>query len=1197
MPEWEQVKEILALALEQDPGTRSGFIHEACAGDIALQAEVESLARHYQDADSLLENSPAAELFPSATDAIVGKSVGSWRVLRKIGQGGMAVVYLGERDDVDFRKSVAIKMVRPGPNTDEIYQRFRNERQTLAALEHPYIVRLLDGGTTEEGLPYLVMDYVDGLPVDGYCDHNQISINDRLNLFRSICLAVQYAHDHQVIHRDLKPANILVTREGIPRLLDFGIAKLLDPELFQKALVTRTSVRPMTPEYASPEQIRGQAITRASDIYALGVLLYELLTGHRPYRCGESLLELERAICESEVEKPSSAVTRTETFSSSDSAFATTPERVSKARGLAPSELRRRLHGDLDAIVMKALRKESHNRYSSAAAFADDIERFQTDRRVSARHPTVSYRGARFLRRHRESALAVAIALSVIAGLVVWEEQRTSTRIASPPLSGSAQVRVRPALAILGFDNLSGRADTAWVSTALSEALATELAAGEELRIVPGETVARTKVDLGLSNVESITPDTLDRVHSNLGSDFVILGSYLDSGKADAGQIRLDLRVENAVTKDTIATVTEMGSEAQLFDLITHAGSRLRERLGLSQPSTLEAQAIQASVASNPAAMQLYSESLIKLRNFDALGARDLLVRAVASDPSYPFAHAMLSSAWQALGYDANSQQEAKRALDLSGKLSREENLLLQARYDEASKDWPKAIQTYTTLFNFFPDSLDYGIGLSHVQSSGGKGQDALKTLAALTRLSVYASDDPTVDLEIADAAASMGDDKLRRDAADRAASKADRLGARLLVASARTTECRALADLGENDRAKTACDEAQRIFADAGDRGGLSRALHSAAEVPLNQGDYAAAEKLYQQALAIAKQIGNKKSMGSELVNLGVIDVRRGDFIRGQEMYTEALRNYQLADNKNGIVVATGNMGNLLRAEGRLSEALADYETVLRLSIELGHKTSEALCLLAIGEVEAEKGDLVGALEKLQQGLSIQQQIGAKSNDASSLVSIGEVLRQQGDLKKASDSEQQALALQLQLGEKGSAAESRLALAEVAYDSGRITDAETLARMALGEFQAEKEPVQEIAADGLLAKVLLDQNRIGEAKDCIADGSRLLQNTPDVIRRLALLVDNAYVLAADKKPDAAEAAGRKAVSEALRLGLERTYLEASLALGKIEMHGKSRGVGQARLQKLAKDARAKGFMLISKDASASLSGSTQVTP
>jgi serine/threonine protein kinase/tetratricopeptide (TPR) repeat protein/TolB-like protein len=1192
MPEWERVREILALALEQDSDVRATFIRDACGTDRALRAEIESLASHFEGADSLLEHSPTANLLSFGVDVMAGKRIGTWRIVRMIGQGGMAVVYLAERDDPDFRKTVAIKMVRPGPNTEEIYRRFRNERQTLAALDHPYIVRLLDGGSSADGIPYLVMDYVEGLPVNRYCDQHELAIDRRLDLFRDICSAVHYAHEKQVIHRDLKPANILVTNEGVPRLLDFGIAKLLNPDLHQTELVTRTSIRPMTLEYASPEQVRGHPITRASDTYSLGVLLYELLTGYRPYRCGESQLELERAICDDELEKPSSAVTRAGIPVSRGIDTAMTPEMVSKARGLARGELRRRLQGDLDAIVMKALRKEAQSRYSSAKALSEDIERLQTGKRVTARNLTVAYRGARFLRRHRESAAAIAIALVVIGGLVTWEEHRASRQVVSQPQPNTPQVHVRPALAILGFNNLSNRADTAWVSTALSEMLARQLAAGEELRTVPGETVARTRIDLGLSDMESVSHEVLDRIRRNLGSDFVVLGSYADSGRQSGGQIRLNLRLQNAVTKDTVATVSEMGNEGQLLDLVSRTGSRLRERLGLSRVSALEAQAIQASVASNPGAMQLYSQGLITFRAFDSLIARDLLARAVTADPSFPFAHSALALAWQALGYDNETQAEAKRALDFAGALSREDNLMLEARYYEASRNWPKAIDTYKTLSILFPDNLDYGMGLARAQSSSGKGKEALATLTELTRVSTYAKDDPQVDLALADAAASTGDDKLRRDSADRAAAKADHQGARLLVARARATECRALANLGDNDRANVACDEARRIYADAGDRGGLARALHASAEIPLNQGDYATAERLYRQALAILERIGDKTSMGSELVNLGVIYVRRGDFVQGRSMYARALRSYQESGDKNGIVVVTGNTGNLLRAEGRMSEALASYETALKLSTELGHRGSEALCLQAIGDVQLEKGDLSNAVEDFNRAMGIQQAIGAKSNYASTLVSAGEAWRQQGETTRALDAEQEALTIQQQLGEKGSAAETRVALAELAYDSGKLKDAEALARTALEEFRTEKEPVQEIGAEGLLSRSLIDQGRISEAEESVGEAFSLSKETPEVIRGLSIRVDDAYLLTALKTAADAESVARKTMSEALKLGLIRLYLEASLALRKAELQS-SRGEGRLRLQRLAKEAQARGFVLIAQEASAPLEDST----
>ena len=416
MPEkWDQVKELFTLALERGPEERSDFLRQACAGNDSLRSEIESLLSSFDGAATFLEDCPAADLVSAQSLAIAGKRVGAYRIRREIGQGGMAVVYLGERDDQNYRKQVAIKMVKPGVDTEPILQRFRNERQTLAALDHSNIVKLLDGGSSEDGAPYLVMEYVEGLPIDQYCDLHQLSIDDRLRLFGQVCSAVQYAHENLVIHRDLKPGNILIAKGGVPRLLDFGIAKLLNPECLQTPLVTRTDCRPMTPEYASPEQIRGHAVTTATDVYSLGVLLFELLTGHRPYRsAGQSLLEMERLVCETDPEKPSAVINRSEEKVSADGNMRTaiTPESVSTQRGMHPADLRRRLRGDLDTIVMKALEKDPKRRYATASELSADIGRHLSHEPVLARPANATYRARKYVRRH-------PVGVTVAAGLVL----------------------------------------------------------------------------------------------------------------------------------------------------------------------------------------------------------------------------------------------------------------------------------------------------------------------------------------------------------------------------------------------------------------------------------------------------------------------------------------------------------------------------------------------------------------------------------------------------------------------------------------------------------------------------------------------------------------------------------------------------------------------------------------------------------
>jgi serine/threonine-protein kinase len=354
---------------------------------------------------------------PEGSEA--GRPVGSYRILSEVGHGGMGAVYLAVRDDDEFKKRVAIKLLRRGMATDDLVRRFRNERQILASIDHPNIARLLDGGTTEEGLPYFLMEYVEGEPIDRYCDGHGLSVAERLELFRTVCAAVHFAHQNLVVHRDLKPGNILVTADGVVKLLDFGIAKLLRPELYSdRAGATRLEERLLTPEYASPEQARGEAVTTASDVYSAGVLLYELLTGHLPYRLsGLSLHEVTRVIGEVDPRKPSTVIGEVEERTRGDGTTAKlTPESVSRTREGRPDKLRRRLAGDLDAIVMKAMRKEPQRRYGSAEQLSEDIRRHLEGHPVGARKGTLSYNASKFVRRHRVGvAMATASVLALIA--------------------------------------------------------------------------------------------------------------------------------------------------------------------------------------------------------------------------------------------------------------------------------------------------------------------------------------------------------------------------------------------------------------------------------------------------------------------------------------------------------------------------------------------------------------------------------------------------------------------------------------------------------------------------------------------------------------------------------------------------------------------------------------------------------------
>ncbi|MCW5966925.1 MAG: serine/threonine protein kinase [Blastocatellales bacterium] len=433
---WQQIKRLFHSALELEPQNRRAYVDTACGDDEDLRREVDTLLSTEDDLDDFITTpviEDAAGIIAAAqqkhqskvsdSSSMTDRRIGPYEITREIGRGGMGAVYLAQRADEQFKQKVAIKLIHGGHDSDFITNRFKHERQILASFDHPNIARLLDGGATEDGRLYLVMEYIEGEPLDLYCDRRSLPTRDRIELFRRICSAVHYAHQNLVVHRDLKPGNILVTSDGTPKLLDFGIAKLLDPALYAASSdPTLAGIRLMTPAYASPEQIRSAPISTASDIYSLGVILYELLTGHRPYRV-KSLLpgELERAICEIDPERPSTAIRRVidteanEADSTGAEPSSITPELVSRRRGSEPDRLHRVLAGDLDNIVLMALRKEPSRRYASVEQFSEDLRRYLDGLPVIARQNSFGYRMEKFIHRNR---LAVAAAALVVVSLV-----------------------------------------------------------------------------------------------------------------------------------------------------------------------------------------------------------------------------------------------------------------------------------------------------------------------------------------------------------------------------------------------------------------------------------------------------------------------------------------------------------------------------------------------------------------------------------------------------------------------------------------------------------------------------------------------------------------------------------------------------------------------------------------------------------
>lgn len=551
--QWARTKTILADALELDPKERPKFVRDQSANDKALCDAVMALLSTTDGPTAFLD--PPMEgvghhlIAASSGESEIGQEVGPYRLTEVIASGGMGTVFRAVRADQQYETEVAIKLIKPGMDSAEVIRRFRQERQTLAALAHPNIARLMDGGVANDGAPYLVMEYIEGVPIDEFCDQRDLPINDRLELFKHVCAAVQSAHQRLVVHRDLKPSNILVTEDGTPKLLDFGIAKLLDPGSEGTADATATAFRLMTPQYASPEQIRGETVTTTSDVYALGVILYELLAGHRPYEVKDThRAEAERIICEISPDTPSTAVARIREVTFPDGTTSSiSPEHVSSRRGTKPEKLRRLLQGDLDTIVLTAMHKDPARRYASAEQLAADIDRYLSGLPVQARRDTFRYRAGKFLRRNKAATLATTLAvLALVAGTVGTASAMMRAQIAlmqSEEDADRARVEARKAKRINYF-----------LQALLASADPQDMGKDVRVRDVLDIAVDRTPVEL------SGEPAVEAAIQSVIGQTFLSLGLHQEAEQPLLRSVALhrSLGGLTAEMADSISNVAEL---------------------------------------------------------------------------------------------------------------------------------------------------------------------------------------------------------------------------------------------------------------------------------------------------------------------------------------------------------------------------------------------------------------------------------------------------------------------------------------------------------------------------------------------------------------------------------------------------------------------------------------------------------------
>jgi eukaryotic-like serine/threonine-protein kinase len=786
---------------------------------------------------------------------------------------------------------------------------------------------------------------------------------------------------------------------------------------------------------------------------------------------------------------------------------------------------------------------------------------------------------------------ALSVSAIALAALGIWGWRATHHPSSAPPASAPLALATRRSIAVLGFRNLSGRPEKAWLSTALAEMLSTELVAGEKLRLVSGEDVARTKLDLPLADTDTLSRDTLARLHKNLDSDWIVLGSYTALVGQPDTRIRLDVRLQDTSAGETIADVAVVGNEADLFDLVSQAGSELRKKLGVEAVSPVEAVSVRAALPSNREAARLYSEGLARLRVFDALAARDLLQEAIAADPKYLLAHSALAEAWSRLGYDKRAQEEARQAYELAANLSREEKFVVEGRYRDIDHEYDKAIEIYRSLFVLFPDNLDYGLKLAAVQVRGGKGHDALATVESLRKLMPPASELPLIDLQEAAAWEELGDIKRQEEPLARAVELARQQGSRLILARARNNQCMVFSYLEQPQNAIAACRESRDIYAAAGNGYGEANSLANWADA-ITDADAPEAIRLYQQAQTVFRQVGCESGVASVLNNIGIVYGAQGDLALAEKMYRQALESFRLLDNKRNEARVTGNVADERMEQGDLPGAIQLYQSALQLDRETADTGSATMIGYDLAVVHQLQGDLAGAKQEINDALQAWQKSGDRNASAIGTWRLGNLLLLEGDLTGARRMYEQALAIRTSAGDKLTMAQVQLALADLSLEEGRSSaEQEAATHQVIEVFQKQKARDDEIQAWCVLARALLAQDKTAAASDAIEHARSLAGKSqdPEVRWRTAITAARLYAAAKDSGRNASRMAPQKElnaiVAKSRELGYQGIELDARLALAEIEMKGGQTAAGRAHLAAIQSDAKAKGYQLVARNA------------
>jgi eukaryotic-like serine/threonine-protein kinase len=1039
-------------------------------------------------------------------------SLGKYHVQHVLGQGAMGVVYAAL--DTYIGRQVALKTIRlemavTDAREQSLSRRLAREARAAGRLLHPNVTLVYEAGELG-GLNYIAMELVEGGTLAQLLEESGPLPRLRaIGIALQIARALGYAHETQIIHRDIKPSNVLLAPGDLVKVTDFGLAKVL----WESASLTRDGGAVGTPAYMSPEQIAGKADDGRSDLFSLAAVLYQCLSGTPPFQA-KNVPALMYQILEGTHQ---------------------------------PLEL-----SDPDlcqayaAFFGQALAKDPGRRYQNAEELAAALgELAALEAKAGPETAPRIPRARAAVRMPEDEAATMELGSTFEPAVPLFEPGRRERRTAP-----------RRSLAVLGFGNLSGLPEVAWISTALCEMLGAELAAAERLHLAPAASVARMRLELGLELEDRPRKEALRCVRRNLGCELVVLGSFLALGDKARGQLRVDLHLRSASTGRTLASMSRTGTESELADVARRLASDLREALKLGELPPAEAEALRALLPARLEALRWHCEGLTRLRGLDAQAACEALRRAAAADSGHPAPHAALAEAWRLLGHAGRARDEARRAFELSSHLPRAEALRIETDYRRASREWDKAEALCRELWEAGVDPLEDGLRLAGVQIEAGRPREALSTLSAVRRLQQPADEDerpdPRLDVAEARAAGAMGDRERQRTAAARATELAGEQGTKLVAAEARLAEAQALHGGGELERAIAAAGEAKRLCAAAGDRRGAALALEQVAAWLFEQQNLSAAKRSHEELLTLARDIGERSVQGRALAGLG--------------------RNLQW-------------QGDLQGARKRLAEGLAIFR-------ELDEAAGMTSTLAALADTWWQQGDLAAARKSCEEALVIAREGGERRACAAELYTLGRILLARGSLAESRRRLREALTLYNELEAPQGAARTRVLLAELELEECRALEAEVDARGAVAMFRTYRLPADECWAQTVLAQSLLAQGRQAEALAAAESAMDGVQLGTDRFLALGTRIASVRIraAAAGSAWEGEAAAGlESALAAATKAGYVGLQLEARLALGHLDLHAGRPAAGRARLEALRKEAAARGYGLVARKAAAAL--------